>query len=137
MNVIRIRAEGRPAPKGSRTQHTTRDGRVFTRAASKYEAPWVQAVTAATQIQMRHCEMPVPPYMIDVEIVVARPKKSSRDWPSQHDLDKLARSTIDGLVKGGALDDDRNVTDLTASKRFTTNGEPAGAIAIVASASPT
>lgn len=132
--MICVRAEGRVAPKGSRIQGMTKDGRSFTRAASKYEAPWVKAVASATQVQMRHHSMPDPPYLIDVEIIVAKPKRPSRVWPSQHDVDKLARSTIDGLVKGGALDDDRNVIALTATKRFAINGEPPGAIAVVSTA---
>ena len=130
--AVRIRAEGRPAPKGSRIQGKTRDGRMFTRAASKYEAPWVEAVRRATELQMRR-HTPIPaPYALHLDLLIATPHKRSRDWPSQHDLDKLVRSTIDGLVKGGAIDDDRNVIELHAVKRFVTDDEPPGVIAIIA-----
>lgn len=136
MSAVRIRTEGRPAPKGSRTQHKTKAGKVFTRPASKFETPWVKAVAASTQIAMRHHPLLAPPYAIEVEIIVSKPKRSSYPWPSQHDVDKLARATIDGLVKGGALADDRHVIELIAAKRYANNGEPPGALAIVASVPP-
>lgn len=131
-SAVRVRAEGRPAPKGSRIQGRTKDGRTFTRAASKFEAPWVAAVKRATEVQMRHHPLISPPYAVHLDIIVAAPGKSTHEWPTRHDLDKLARSTLDGLVKGGALSDDRHVIELHARKLYATDGEPPGAVAIVA-----
>lgn len=135
-SAVRVVAEGRPAPKGSRIQGTTRDGRVFTRAASKHEAPWVKAVASATELAMRHHAQIPAPYAVHIELLIAAPVRRTRDWPSQHDLDKLVRSTVDGLVRGGALDDDRNVVELHADKRFVRDGESPGAIATVATVPP-
>lgn len=136
-SAVRIAVEGRPAPKGSRIQGVTKDGRMFTRAASRHEKPWVDAVKRATEVAMRHHPAIPAPYAIHLDILVRSPtKKSAKPWPSQHDLDKLARSTVDGLVLGGAVDDDRNVIELHARKRFTTDDEEAGAVALVATIPP-
>jgi Holliday junction resolvase RusA-like endonuclease len=130
--MIDVYVEGRPAPKGSRISVTGKDGRTWTRPASKYEEGWEKAVKAATQVAMRHAHDPGPPYAVSVEIRVAAPKRRidrKRWWPSQHDVDKLVRATIDGLVKGGAMTDDRHVIALTASKRYCATDEMPGASA--------
>lgn len=132
--VLRVRAEGRPAPKGSRIQGRTKAGASFTRPASKYEKPWVDAVKAATQLQARHVTVD-PPYVVDVQIYVPATKhKPAQWWPAQSDVDKLARAVIDGLVQGGALTDDRHVAELHATKRFCEPGEPPGCLVYVTTA---
>lgn len=126
--MISVDVEGRPAPKGSRILGKTKTGVSYTRPASKYEKPWVDAVKAETQIVMRH-RAPIPmPYVIELEFRLQPPKRNRRThpWPTAHDLDKLARSTIDGLVQGGALSDDRHVTALTVSKRYAEPDETPG-----------
>lgn len=42
------------------------------------------------------------------------------------DLDNLVKSVLDGLVKGQILEDDKYITDLTISKRYTEPGHPVG-----------
>ena len=44
------------------------------------------------------------------------------------DLDKLVRSTLDGLKAGGAYGDDGQVTDLMAAKCYARPGDQPGAI---------
>lgn len=132
--MIDVYVEGRPAPKGSRIQVVGKDGRTWSRPASKYEEAWIKAVKAATQVAMRHEHDPGPPYAVDLEIRIALPKRKidrKKWWPSQIDVDKLARSTIDGLAKGGAMTDDRHVIALTASKRYCAGNEVPGAFAHV------
>jgi Holliday junction resolvase RusA-like endonuclease len=134
--VARVRAEGRPAPKGSRIQGRDKAGRSYTRPASKYEKPWVDAVKEAAELQARHVTV-TPPYVVDVQIYVQATKhKPAHWWPAQSDVDKLARAVIDGLVFGGAIDDDRNVAELHAVKRFCEPGEPPGCLVYIATAQP-
>lgn len=133
--VLRIRAEGRPAPKGSRIQGRDSKGRAFTRPASKYEKPWTDAVKAATEVQARHGTVS-PPYVVDLQIFIATSKRPKYAWPCQTDVDKLARAVIDGLVQGGAISDDRHISELHAVKRFCEPGEPPGVLAYVATAQP-
>lgn len=57
--------------------------------------------------------------------------KKTKSWtsrPTSHqmgDIDKLSRAVIDGL-QGVLFEDDKYVVELHTSKRFTTNGKPAG-----------
>jgi Holliday junction resolvase RusA-like endonuclease len=125
--MIEIDVDGRPAPKGSRISGVTKTGQTYTRPASRHEAPWIAAVKRSTQIVMRHHQTPEPPYEIELEFRLKPPQRSRRGaWPTANDLDKLARSTIDGLVTGKAIQDDRHVIVLTARKRFACPDEEPG-----------
>jgi Holliday junction resolvase RusA-like endonuclease len=126
--MIQIDVAGRPAPKGSRIHGRTKTGKSFTRPASKYEQPWVEAVKIETQIAMRHHAQPAPPYEVHLEFRLKRPQRNQHQqtWPTQHDVDKLARAVVDGLVLGGAMKDDRHVTVLTATKRYAESEEGTG-----------
>jgi Holliday junction resolvase RusA-like endonuclease len=127
--MIEIRVEGRPAPKGSRIVGITKNGDTYTRAASKFEKPWMDAVKKATQTVMRHHRPVPPPYEVELEILVATVRTPRYAYPVRPDIDKVARATIDGMVNGGALSDDSHVTALTVSKRYVTPGEAPGCYA--------
>lgn len=134
MTELRVEVTGRPAPKGSRIASKTKKGKFYTYPASRHEAPWVKAVAEATQIVMRHHDTPEPPYRVDLALRIARPIRgapSAYPWPTQHDIDKLARAVIDGLVKGRAMSDDRHIVDLTVRKEFVSNGGEPGVIASI------
>lgn len=133
--MISISVDGRPAPKGSRIQAYTKDGKGYTRPASKYEKPWTDAVCEATRLVMRHEREPEKPYGLELAFRLPLPIRLRCDWPTAHDLDKLVRCVIDGLVQGGALADDRHVTALTSSKRFCAPSEQPGVDVIVRSES--
>lgn len=131
--MIEIAVFGRPAPKGSRIAGKTKTGRAYTYPASKYERPWVDEVARVTQIAMRHHPMPERPYAVDLTFRLKRPVNHRLDWPTTHDLDKLARAVIDGLVKGGAMQDDRHVVALTARKVFAPTIHEQGVVAEIQS----
>jgi Holliday junction resolvase RusA-like endonuclease len=137
--VIQIDVEGRPAPKGSRIHGRTKTGKSFTRPASKYEKPWVDEVKRQAQIVMRHNPPCSPPYRVELEFRLKRPQRNQHQqtWPTAHDVDKLARAVVDGLVLGGAMSDDRHVIALTASKRYAEPGESTGCGCLVAAANVT
>lgn len=131
--MIELDVEGRPAPKGSRIAGKTKSGKPYTYPASTYEKPWISAVKRETQVVMRHHETLEPPYHVELEFRLKPPQRSRKtvDWPTAHDLDKLARCVLDGLVAGRAIEDDRHVTALTASKRFVRQGEATGVHATI------
>lgn len=131
--MIRVQVDGRPAPKGSRMQGRTKLGKSYTYPASKYEAPWVKAVAEATRQTMRHRPPPLPPYSVDLLFLISKAHDAKRagPWPKRHDLDKLARAVIDGLTKGGAMEDDRHVVELHARKRWVQDAEVQGVVACV------
>jgi Holliday junction resolvase RusA-like endonuclease len=88
--------------------------------SSKKVKPWRNAVELATKAQ-------VPcPLQNAVEIALVfhlpRPKTVTRKWPAvKPDLDKLVRSTFDGLTTGGLYTDDALVIALSASKQYATD----------------
>lgn len=130
----RIEVLGRPAPKGSRIAARTKAGKAYTYPASKYETPWINAVRDATRNVMRHHDQVGPPYVVDLKFLLSQPLRPNKDkaaWPTRHDLDKLVRAVIDGLVSGGAMADDRHVTELHAVKEYVEDPEQAGVIAFV------
>lgn len=116
--AIVIEVEGRPAPKGSRIAGKTKTGKAYTYPASKFEKPWVGRVAEDTRQVMRHERAIEMPYEVTLLFRLHKGKYAARSypWPTAHDLDKLARAVIDGLVQGRALDDDRHVVALTARK---------------------
>jgi crossover junction endodeoxyribonuclease RusA len=117
---------GTPAPQGSK-RHV---GRGIMVESSKKVKPWREAVKWAVP-------SPFPPFAgpLDVELVFSlkRPKghygtgrnagklkESSPAYPATRpDIDKLARSTLDGLGEAGVFGDDSQIVTLLAEKRYT------------------
>ena len=126
--AIVVEVEGRPAPKGSRISAKTKAGKAYTYPASTYEKPWIGAVAEATRQVMRHQADLEMPYSVDLLFRLHKGKYAGRahPWPTVHDLDKLARAVIDGLVRGGAMIDDRHVIALTARKVWAQTDEEQG-----------
>lgn len=116
MSRLRLVVEGTPGPKGSTVPGKRRDGGIYTRPASKLTKPWELAVSTAVADAL--VEMLEPPYRVTLHFRVPRPKKPTWRWPVTHDLDKLARCTIDGLQKGGAILDDKHVVEIWTTKRY-------------------
>ena len=62
------------------------------------------------------------PVEITLVFHLPKPKSVKRDFPSvKPDLDKLVRSTFDGLTTGGLFEDDALVIALSASKIYATD----------------
>jgi Holliday junction resolvase RusA-like endonuclease len=122
-------------------------GRVIVTEKSKKVAPWRDAVSKAAADMLRspggesqHAEGP-----LNVEIIFMLPRPAShyrrgahsdqlRDdappYPSTRpDIDKLIRSTLDGLTASGLIHDDGQIVALTTVKRYAT-GLPGAAITI-------
>lgn len=133
---VRFTALGLPGPKGSRNTRTTTDadGNSRTRSydQSKIAAQWQKDVALQARSIVARDGLPgplEPPYSVIINFEFARPKKPTWDWPTRGDLDKLARSTLDGLEQGGLLADDKHVTALVLTKRFG-DGPPCAHITI-------
>ena len=136
--MIKVTVDGAPAPQGSKTRN--RHGAVY--EASKKVGPWRDAVRGEVQRAIReHGQLPVPgPAMVSVTFRLTRPKghygqgrNADRIRPAAPrfptgtpDLDKLIRSTLDGLKEGGALRDDAQVIYIQANKVYADRA-PSGA----------
>ena len=138
-----IVVRGKPAPQGSKV--STRYGGM--REASQFVMPWRnQIVSACIEQQINNGEIIEQPVEIFIDFLFHRPqghygtgrnegnlKPSAPTYPitrSTGDIDKLCRSTLDGLSvpSGGILlRDDSLVVNLRAKKSFATKGGFQGA----------
>ena len=126
--VTVIRVNGSPAPQGSKSRGR-HEGMFET---SKKVGPWRNAVRTEAQ-----AAFPVPlDGAVTVEVVFFLPRPKShfgtgrnagilKDSAPHHptgvpDIDKLCRSTLDGLKEGGAYHDDAQVVNLIARKNYVT-----------------
>lgn len=128
MTVV-IRVNGTPAPQGSKVRG--RNGGVF--ESSKKVAPWREAVRAEAQRAFLADELlPVDgPVLLVITFYLNRPKSIPARvlYPVKYpDLDKLQRSTFDGLAEGGALANDSRVVDVHARKLYADAAHPQGAV---------
>jgi Holliday junction resolvase RusA-like endonuclease len=86
--------------------------------SSKAVKPWRDSVAwAAKAATVKRFAGPVK---VDVTFYLQKPKSVKRKYPSvRPDLDKLVRSTLDGITMGGLWVDDAQVVGLTAWKFYT------------------
>lgn len=117
--MISYFVEGEPAPQGSKNGFV-KNGRVVMVESSKKVKPWREAVAWQTKAKVN--EPMTSPVEIALVFHLPRPKSVSRVWPSvKPDLDKLIRSTFDGLTTGGLYTDDALVIAVSASKQYATD----------------
>jgi len=141
MIEIFIPVLGLPAPQGSK-KHV---GRGILIESSKKVAPWRQDVREAA-LKVYQGEPLNEPVCIRVEFIFPRPqghfgtgknsgklKPSAPIYATSHslgDLDKLLRSTFDGLsvaAGGTVIRDDSLIVETEATKRYAMNEEYIGA----------
>jgi Holliday junction resolvase RusA-like endonuclease len=121
--MINYFVEGEPAPQGSKNGFV-KNGRVVMVESSKKVKPWREAVTEQTAryLSWNTLEAMTTPVEIALVFYLPRPKSVTRDWPSvKPDLDKLIRSSFDGLTSGGLYTDDALVIAVSASKQYATD----------------
>ena len=141
--MIEIRVQGLPGAQGSKTQ--TRWGGL--KESSPKVAPWRAAVAYACE-QQWDGEPITDPVEMQITFLLPRAKhhwskaKGKEDQllpsaplhctsSSHGDIDKLARSTLDGCAvrSGGCLiADDSQVVSLALAKRYAERLEPTGAV---------
>jgi Holliday junction resolvase RusA-like endonuclease len=111
--------DGEPAPQGSKTGFI-KNGRVVMVESSKKVKPWREAVAAQTQAKVQAALQ--NPVEIALVFHLPKPKTVTRKWPAvKPDLDKLIRSTFDGMTTGGLYTDDALVIAVSASKQYATD----------------
>jgi Holliday junction resolvase RusA-like endonuclease len=117
-----VMVPGTPAPKGSMIPGRTRDGRLFVREDNRATKPWRKKVYAAGLLLMKRAGGTIlGPVGVDVTLTLARPATVDRQWPhvrGSNDVDKLARTVLDGLQDSGLIRDDAQVVELVARKCY-------------------
>lgn len=125
--MITIVVRGLPAPQGSK-RHVG-NGRMI--ESSKKVGPWRDAVRGETQRAMTGLAPLDCPVIVRVTFYLPRPASAPKrvTVPAKYpDIEKLVRSTFDGMTSGGAWADDARVVGHYAEKVFATEYIPPGAI---------
>jgi len=121
--MISFWIDGEPAPQGSKNGFV-KNGRIVMVESSKKVKPWREAVTIKTAQHMSWAKLNPMDSPVEIALVfhLPRPKTVTRKWPAvKPDLDKLIRSTFDGLTTGGLYTDDALVIAVSASKQYATD----------------
>lgn len=129
-HVLTVFVPGLPAPQGSkRAWIDKRSGKVMMAEQSTRVGPWRTAVKRACA-KVPRVDCVDTPVSVWVEFILTRPKTVTRLWPTsknEGDIDKLLRSTFDGLVKAGVIKDDSLIVDGGQRKRYADPWEEPGA----------
>ena len=121
--AIVIQVQGKPRPQGSKRLV---NGRMI--EASAGLPAWRESIRAETQRAMNGNRVMGGAVRAELVFLMPRPKghmgvkgirKGAPALPTiVPDLDKLARAVLDGIVNGGAIQDDSQVTTLVAKKVY-------------------
>jgi crossover junction endodeoxyribonuclease RusA len=128
--MITFFVPGIPAPQGSKRAFVV-NGKARLVESSKACKPWRDSVRAAALEAMARphtsalIDLDDAPMCLRIEFAVPRPRtvpRQRRGWPATWpDLDKLLRSTLDGLT-GALFRDDGQVVQIEASKVYVGSG---------------
>lgn len=138
-NKIRLRIHGQPQPQGSKSAYI-RNGRPIVaegsnKTAREKHAAWRQAVATAARDHLDAGGDAAPDGPLSVQMLLLLTKPQSRRkrdrWVQvKPDVDKLARSVLDGLEDGGLLASDSRVSELKAWECYAVDVAP-GALVFV------
>lgn len=136
MRQLHVIVIGKPAPQGSKRNFGK--GRMV--ESSKAVKPWRESVKWAA---IEAAGLPVQPFNGPVSVILKflmpRPKSAPKRITkptTKPDIDKLARSTLDALSDARIWRDDSQVVQMSASKHYETDMEPAGADIYVTEVAP-
>lgn len=145
--AVSLAVVGAPAPQGSKRTftRTTRAGRSYTNTVESSQVKvtaWRLAIAQAAQsagcagrpldgavraVVSFYLPRPLSHYGRGRNAATLRP--DAPQHPSGYpDVDKLARSTLDGLAGARVLANDSQVTQLHAGKFYADRGQPSGAL---------
>jgi Holliday junction resolvase RusA-like endonuclease len=111
---------GEPAPQGSKTAKCINGKAIMWESSPKLKV-WRQLVHIQTLnfIKVNKIEKYCEQIAVDLVFHLPRPKSVNRLRPSvKPDLDKLIRSTCDGLKTGGLFQDDALIIEIHAEKYY-------------------
>lgn len=138
--MIELTVIGTPAPQGSKSavvrgSHAVLIEGSSTKGRNAHRA-WREAVAwEAHAVALRHGHFDDDaPLRITAEFWMPKPKsrpKRARWADRKPDIDKLLRSTLDGLADGGLVRHDSRVVDVRALKRYVVPGRASGAVLTV------
>lgn len=136
-----LRVHGIPKAQGSKTAFVRGGKPIVAEAGSKESrskhAAWRQAVATAARDLLEaggHTYPASQPVDVGIDFVLPKPGSAPKyvRWAFRKpDLDKLARSVLDGLADGGLLAADQQVCQLACSKAYVVDGGAPGCVVVV------
>lgn len=120
---------GKPTPQGSKKAFVI-NGRAILVDASGGNKSWRKLVTETIRAHKDYIQLPGA---VNVSLVfyMERAKTNKKPFMTQApDVDKLARSVLDGITDSQIIEDDSRVIYLTARKHWAEVGEPGVLITI-------
>lgn len=128
--TITFRVHGTPAPQGSK-RHVGNGRMIESSTAVK---PWREAVKFAALEELDGAvDCMAGPLAVEVTFYLRKPKAAREgSAPAKRpDLDKLVRSTFDGIGEAGVWRDDALVVEVLAQKRYADETNTPGAFIAV------
>ncbi|MFM1966824.1 MAG: hypothetical protein RL134_2549 [Actinomycetota bacterium] len=120
---------GVPAPQGSKSAFVRGGRAVVVEGSSKSGREKQRAWRTAVTLQAIEARGEAPaidgPVKITVAFGMPKPKSAPKSmvWTTKKpDIDKLLRSTLDGLTDAGVWNDDSQVVHVEMAKQYATNG---------------
>jgi Holliday junction resolvase RusA-like endonuclease len=127
--VITFDVYGLPGPQGSKSFKGMRGGKAVMIESSAKVKPWREAVCWQGRQAMGTLGPLCGPLRASLTFTLPKPQrapKTRHTWPMKKpDLDKLVRSTFDGMTAAGVWNDDAQAVELTTAKRYPGEGEGA------------
>jgi Holliday junction resolvase RusA-like endonuclease len=120
---------GKPTPQGSKKSFVI-NGRAILVDASGGNKAWRKLVTETIRA---HKDYIILPGAINVSLAffMEKAKSNKKEFMTQApDVDKLARSVLDGITDSEIIEDDSRVIYLTASKKWAEPGQSGVLISI-------
>lgn len=129
MTTTELTVKGRPAPQGSKDFF----GKGRFKEASPYLEAWRNAIITQAMLDRKHLLKLSGPLEVLCVFWFERPaehytskgvlKDSAPDMVIvTPDIDKLLRSTYDGLTQAGVIEDDRFIVSQASQERYSNNG---------------
>lgn len=121
--MIKFFIKGEPAPQGSKTAKCINGRAVMWESSNKVKL-WRQLVDFQTKLFVKDKKLKPyeQPLIMQLTFYLPKPKSTKRIFPSvKPDLDKLIRSTCDGLKTGGLIQDDALIVEIHAYKYYAEN----------------
>jgi Holliday junction resolvase RusA-like endonuclease len=120
---------GKPTPQGSKKSFII-NGKAILVDASGGNKAWRKLVTETIKAHSDYIQMPGA-VNVSLAFYMEKAKSNKKPFMTQApDVDKLARSVLDGITDSDIIEDDSRVIYLTARKQWADEGEPGVLISI-------
>ena len=120
---------GKAAPQGSKKAFVI-NGRAILVDASGGNKAWRKLVTETIKSHKEYIRLPGA-VNVSLSFYMEKAKTNKKPFMIQApDVDKLARSVLDGITDSDIIEDDSRVIYLAASKQWAENGSPGVLITI-------